>query len=84
MGTIIWIAILFALQYGLSYVFQNFLGFNYYISDTFINLVLSVLFTVFRFKGRLKEEIKEPRFHISIAVYFVVLMLFSFIWWWIF
>ena len=84
MGLFLWFAILFGLQYGLSFVFQNFFHLNYILSDTFINLILSILFTIFRFKGHLKEGIKQPRFHISIAIYFVVLMLYSAIVWWIF
>ena len=83
MGLFIWLAVLFGLQYGLSILFQNIFNFNYIVSDTFINLILSVLFTIFRFKGHLKEGIKQPRFHISIAIYFVVLMLYSVVMWWI-
>ncbi len=84
MGFVIYIILLLALQYGLSYLFQVYLDFNPYISETLINLVLSIVFTIVRYKGVNLEKLKDPKFHGTIAKWFVILMLFSFIYWWIF
>ena len=80
MGIVVWLIFLFAIQYGLSYLFQM-LGMNYYVSDTLINLVLSFIFSFVNYRGNKKEAFKDPRFHRNIAVYFVVLMIFSLLFW---
>lgn len=81
MGFAIWLIILFGVQYGLSLLFQVVFGLNYYITDTLINLVLSFLFTIMNFRRFGKEMFKLPEFHKSIAKYFVILMIFSLIFW---
>lgn len=81
MGFAIWLIILLALQYGLSIFFQAVLHFNYYISDTFINLVLAFLFSIMNFRLYGKEMFKIPEFHKSVAKYFLILMAFSLIIW---
>lgn len=68
------------LQYFLSYVF-SMMGLNIYISDTLINLVLAILFSFLNYRGYKSEAIKDPYFHRSIAIYFVIFMLFSLLYW---
>jgi len=83
LGFVVWLIILFALQYGLSFFFQTVLQFNFYVSDTFINLVLAFAFTVMNFRMYGKEMFKIPEFHKSVAKYFIILMAFSLIFWFI-
>ena len=80
MGIVVWLIFLFAIQYGLSYLFQM-LGMNYYVSDTLINLVLSFIFSFVNYRGNKKEAFKDSRFHRNVAIYFVVLMIFSLLFW---
>ena len=80
LGLFVWLIFLLGIQYALSYLFQ-YLGFNYYISDTLINIVLAFLFVNYR--GYKKEAFKDPTFHKNVAIYFVVLMIFSLLFWFI-
>lgn len=84
MGFVIYIILLFALQFALSYVFQVYLNFDPRVSETLINFVLSIIFTIVRFRGVNLDKLKNPKFHSSIAKWFVILMLVSFIYWWLF
>ncbi len=82
MNLIVSLVIILALQYGLSYIFAVLLGFNYYVTDTLINLCLALLFSFWNYRnGTRANAIKDPTFHKSVLLYFIVLMVFSLIFW---
>lgn len=83
MSFIIVFIVILVLQYALSYLF-SMMGLNYYISDTLINLVLAFIFSIWNYRGLNKETLKNPYFHRSVAIYFVIFMLFSLLYWFVF
>ena len=69
-GFIISLVIILGIQIGLQYLLYM-LGLPNVAITIVIDLVLSILFSIFNFHGR--EKLKNPLFHRSIAIYFVVL-----------
>lgn len=82
MSFILSFILIIGIQFVLSYLFTK-MGFNYYLTDTLINLVLSFLFSYIRFRNLRLEAFKNVYFHKSVASYFVVLMLISVLFWFI-
>ncbi len=64
------------LQVGLQYVLTMLSFSNLWIC-IIIDFVLAVVFTLFNFRGR--EKLRNPSFHQSVAVYFLILSIFSLI-----
>ncbi len=79
----IFLAIL-CLQFALNYCFTLIGINNYYIVDTLTNVVLAFFFAIIYYRGPKKEAFKDLYFHRSVASYFVLLMLFSLLYWFVF
>ncbi len=75
---------LIILQYGLSYLFLLMNINNIYIIDTLIDVVLAFVFALLYYQGNKKEAFKDLNFHRSVAMYFVVLIIMSMLWWFVF
>lgn len=75
--------LLLLIQYALSIGLQLLGLRNPYIIDTIIDLVLAFIFAFVYYRGPKKEAIKDYNFHRSVAMYFVVLILFSMVYWFI-
>ena len=52
---------------------------NYIVIEIAIDLVLAFVFSIFNYMGDRKQMIKDPAFHRNVAIYFIVLTAFSFL-----
>lgn len=74
MGFFISLIIIIGIQFILQYVLMLF-NIPTVIITLVVDFALSVLFSFFNFMG--KEKLRNPLFHRSIAIYFVILTLMS-------
>lgn len=77
-SSIIYLVLLLAFQVILQYVLIYFgiTGIWYYIVFDFI---LAIVFSLLDFRGR--EKLRNPEFHKTLAIYFVILMVVSLLFW---
>lgn len=75
-GFFISLIIIIALQIGLQYLLI-FLNVPVIWIGIIVDFALSVVFALFNFRGQ--EKLKNPNFHKTIAIYFVILTIFSII-----
>ena len=69
--------VVLGLQWVLQFILYNVFMLNFIWVDIIINLVLALVFSLFRFNGQ--EKWTNPEFHKSIAIYFVILTIMSII-----
>ncbi len=77
-SSIIYLAILLVFQVILHYVLIHFgiTGIWYYIA---FDLIVAIVFSLLDFRGQ--EKLKNPNFHKTLAIYFVILMVVSLLFW---
>lgn len=83
MGLIAWFLILLLIQCGLSYLFV-LCRITPYVSDALIDVVLAFIFAIAYYRGPRKEAFKDVNFHRSVALYFVILIGMSLLYWFVF
>lgn len=71
MSFFIYLIALIAAQMFLEYLLGSVLGLSFIWVNIIIDLFLSIVFTTLNFRGR--EKLKNPDFHKSIAMYFLIL-----------
>lgn len=84
MGLIAWFLILLLIQYGLSYLFVLCGITSPYIIDALIDVILAFIFAIAYYRGPRKEAFKDVNFHRSVALYFVILIGMSLLYWFVF
>lgn len=71
--------IFIVLIWGIQYVLQMFLvsiGLNYLAIFIIVELVVSIIFAYLMYPaGNRRNAIKDPRFHLNIAIFFAVFVL---------
>ncbi len=79
MGMFIWLLFLLSLQVGIRFVL-TYLGLSYIVVELIIDLILAFLFSFVSYRGVKKDAIKDVNFHKNVAIYFVILIVFSLLW----
>lgn len=79
MSFVLLILLLFALQFGLEYLF-SLMGISPIVANALIDVVFAFVFAFVYYRGDKKEAFKDIRFHRSVAMYFLILVIFSFLW----
>ena len=73
MGFFLPLIIVLAIQWVLQFVLYDVLNFPIIWVNIIVDAVLSIVFSLFRFRGR--ETWTNPEFHKSIAIYFAIFTL---------
>lgn len=62
-------------QLLLQFLFVRVLQLNFVLANLLIDLILAIMFACLNFRGR--EKLRNPEFHKQIVYYFIILTLFS-------
>ncbi len=79
MASLIWFVAILLLQIVLRTIL-SYMRLSFITIEIVIDLVLAFVFAFFSYRGNKKEAFKDVQFHKLVAIYFVILILFTLLW----